>query len=152
MAQWQAFGDDLNGGETFAGEGVWYGLSRRARWSYIGISSATLSSEESSDEADAAFLEYLATDSFFEARGETDFLFFFSFQAKALSLFSSTYCWVNSTFLCSKWFFFASLASRLALAFSLFATSPGKSAMVFKESAWAFGGGAGLTYSSTCRR
>src|SRR5215216_1889391 len=57
-----SLGDDLNGGETFAGEEVCYGLSSRSLWSYKGISSPTLSSEESSNEADTAILDFLATD------------------------------------------------------------------------------------------
>ena len=76
-----SLGDILNGGETFAGEGVWYGLSRRARLSYIGISSGASSLEDLFDEAEAAFFDILATDFFLEARGEADFLFFLSFPS-----------------------------------------------------------------------
>ena len=59
----------------------------------MGISAPALSSEESSlDEVDATFLDLLATDFFFEARGETDFLLFFYFRGDALSFFSYTSC------------------------------------------------------------
>ena len=52
-------GDLLGEGKTFTGEGHLDGLLRMARWSYMGISSRASSLDDSSDELEMTFFDFL---------------------------------------------------------------------------------------------